>query len=297
MQLSSVLKIWAAQVRAPFLVLPVILVGIGGAVAHHDGAIVWQRLVLCVIGVVLAHVAVNLFNEYSDNRTGIDHHTRRTPFSGGSGNLQAGRTLPRSVLTVAIVALGIAAVIGMYLAAQSGWLVLLFMALGGTTAVFYTTHLAKWGIGELMAGLCLGSLVVAGTYFTQTGAITRELLWLSVPPGILTGLLLFLNEFPDAQADRAGGRRHLVILLGHRGAAVTYCLALALCYGVIVGGVITGWFPIPLLLAALTLPLGVKTSITALRHGEQFEKMVPALGTNVIVVLGTDLLMVMAYLL
>jgi 1,4-dihydroxy-2-naphthoate octaprenyltransferase len=49
-------------------------------------------LPLLLAGVVLAHISVNLFNEYSDYKTGIDFNTHRSPFSGGSGMIVSGKT-------------------------------------------------------------------------------------------------------------------------------------------------------------------------------------------------------------
>lgn len=296
MQLPVAVKAWITQVRTPFLSLSVVLVSIGGALAYHDGVFNMTRFLFCMIGVVSAHSAVNLFNEYSDDKTRIDHHTRRTPFSGGSGTIQAGLITPAAVLAAAVVTLCAAGAIGTYLAFVSGWAVSALMAFGVVTVVTYTTHLAKWGLGETAAGVGLGSLVIVGTYYTQSGWITAEAAWISVSPGILTALLLFLNEFPDAPADRAGGRKHLVILLGYKRAAILYCAALTLAYGIVVAGVAANVVPRTLLLSLLTIPLAVKAAVTAVRHGSLFEKMVPALGANVGVVLGTDVLIAVAYM-
>jgi 1,4-dihydroxy-2-naphthoate octaprenyltransferase len=295
MSFSKSLKIWAVQIRAPFLLLSVILVLIGGSVSFRDGGFKGLRFALAMLGVVLAHVAVNLFNELSDHKTGIDHHTRRTPFSGGSGTLQLGLTSPGAVGMAACGALLVAFGIGLYLSWVSGWFLMVLIIAGGTATVFYTSHLARWVLGELAAGICLGSFVVLGTYYAQTGNLTSAVAWLSVPPGILTALLLFLNEFPDVEADRMGGRRHLVITLGWKRAAMVYTAALASSYLILIVGVILGLFPATVLLALLTLPLAFKAASTALRHGGEFEKMIPALGANVGLVLGTDLLIAVAY--
>jgi 1,4-dihydroxy-2-naphthoate octaprenyltransferase len=289
-QQPSPVKVWAGQVRAPFLALSVVLVLIGGAVAHQDGQFDWLRFVLALVGVILAHAAVNMLNEHSDHRTGIDAHTTRTPFSGGSGTLQAGHTTPRAVLAVAAGCLLVALAIGIYLASVSGWLLLVFVVVGGLSTVFYTSHLARWMLGEMFAGLSLGTLVVLGTYFAMTGTLSPAVIWLSIPPGILTSLLLLLNEFPDAEADKQGGRRHLVIVLGWQRAAVVYVAALAASYLILVLGVVLGRLPATVLLALLTAPLAIKASLGALRHGANLERLVPAMGANVGVVLGTDLL-------
>ena len=290
------IKVWLEQIRAPFLLLSVLLVSIGGAAAYRDGTFYWFRLVLTIVGVVLAHIAVNLFNELSDHKTGIDNHTKRTPFSGGSGSLQAGNTTPHSVRNVAIITLLAALGIGLFLIRESGWLLIAFMIIGGIAAVFYTSHLARWMIGEIAAGVSLGTLVVLGTYYSQTGLLTPSVVWLSVPPGILTALLLLLNEFPDIEADRRGGRRHLVIILGLKGAAKLYMICIALSYLLLITGALTGHFPKMVLLTLLTIPLAVKASVNALRHGANQEKLIPALGANVGVVLGTDFLIAVAFL-
>ena len=297
MPFTNSLKTWMTQIRAPFLLLAVFLVAIGGAAAHHDGIFNPLRFFLCMIGIVLTHIAVNLCNELSDYRTGIDQHTRRTPFSGGSGSLQAGKTTYAAVRSVAIASLAVAAIIGCYLGVVSGPLVFFFMIAGGLTIVSYTPRLARWGFGEAAAGLCLGSFVVAGAYYAMAGTLSAGVLVASVPPGILTALLLFLNEFPDVEADRAGGRRHLVIRLGYRGAATLYAIAIAVTYLVIVAGVCFRLLPAMLLLGCLTIPLAIKVSIEAFRSGNLFEKFIPTMGMNVLIVLGTDLLLAAAYIL
>jgi len=134
--------VWAAQTRANFLLLSVLLVLIGTAAAWLGGVFEPLRAALIAVGVVLAHVSVNLLNEHSDHRTGIDASTRRTPFSGGSGTLQAGHTTPAAVLGAAGATLLAALAIGLYLVWSSGWPLLAFIVCGGLATVFYTSHLA-----------------------------------------------------------------------------------------------------------------------------------------------------------
>ncbi|MBW2277849.1 MAG: prenyltransferase [Deltaproteobacteria bacterium] len=287
--------IWMMQIRAPFLLLSVMLVLIGGAVAFQDEVFSGLRFALAMVGTILAHISVNLFNEFSDYRSKIDEDTTKTPFSGGTGNLQAGLTKPKAVLGAALGTGAVALAIGAYLSWLAGWWLMAFIGAGVLATVFYTSHLARWSLGELTAGACLGTFVVLGTYFAMAGTVNWEVVWLSVPPGILTALLLLLNEFPDVEADRKGGRRHLVIVLGYKGAAVVYLTALAAVYLILIAGVILRWFPPTVLIALLTLPLAIKASIGALRHGQDMEKLVPAMGANVGLVLGTDLLIAVAY--
>lgn len=294
--------------RSNFLLLSVLLVGIGLSLAawrmSADDVFSFVRALLLVVGVVLTHISVNLFNEYSDYKTGIDFKTRRTPFSGGSGMMQAGKTNPRSVLTAAIATLFIALVIGVYFCIISHWLLIVIVAIGGIAIVFYTDYLAKWLLGELFAGLTLGSLVVIGTYIAMTAhwqqpisdVLPLEVLLVSLPPGILTSLLLFLNEFPDVEADREGGRFHLVIWLGRKRASYLYAFGLFLVFALIIILPIFALTPPWILLALLTVPVAFRAGVTAIRYAEDIERLLPALGMNVIVVLATDALLAVGYL-
>ena len=288
--------IWLKEIRANFLVLAVVLVMIGGAVAWHDGSFNTGIFIITLIGVVAAHISVNLFNEYSDWKTGIDENTERTPFSGGSGNLQKGLLKPFQVRLTAWITLTVAFFIGLWLAWVSGWPVLILMGVGGIATVFYTDYLAKLIIGELAAGITLGSFVVIGTYFVQTGEITSGIIWASVSPGILTMLLLLLNEFPDIEADRAGGRRHLVIVFGKRISGIMYSILLMCVYLIFILGAVKGTMPITVLICFITFPVAVYTVYSVLRYGSEKQKIIPALGMNVMVVLITDFLLTVGYL-
>ena len=287
--------IWLKEIRANFLVLAVVLVMIGVAAAWHDGSFNSGIFIITLIGVVTVHISVNLFNEYSDWKTGIDENTERTPFSGGSGNLQKGLLKPFQVRLAAWITLTVAFFIGLGLAWISGWPVLILMGVGGIATVFYTDYLAKLIIGELAAGITLGSFVVIGTYFVQTGEITSGIIWASVSPGILTMLLLLLNEFPDIEADRAGGRRHLVIVFGKRVSGIIYSIFLMCVYLIFILGAVKGTMPVTVLLCFITFPVAVYTVYNVLRYGSEKQKIIPTLGINVIVVLATDFLLAVGY--
>jgi len=160
-------KAWLAQMRANFLILAVLLVAIGLVYAAKykvNGSFnVWHAILL-VIGTVSAHASVNLFNEYSDYRTRIDFNTQRTPFSGGSGMMVAGMTTPKSVLAASVFTLMLSAFIGVYFTIVSNWFIAVISLIGAFAIVFYTKLLARLLLGELFAGLTLGSLVVIGTF-------------------------------------------------------------------------------------------------------------------------------------
>ena len=108
---------------------------------------------------------------------------------------------------------------------------------------------------------------------------------------------MLLNEFPDAEADREGGRRHAVILFGKSHAAKLYVSIMFLMYVVLIGGIVLGSLPMTVLLALFPLPLALGAMIKALKYNNDFAQLVPALGMNVIVVLATDFLMAVGFML
>jgi len=282
---------WFHQVRGPFLILSVALVLIGVATAHHEGFHEGGHSVLLLLGVVLAHISVNLFNELSDCRTRIDEHTVRTPFSGGSGLLQAGRTSPRAVKAAAYGTLLTSGGIGLYFCFVRGWILLALIIPGAMAIRFYTSHLARWLVGDFAAGLTLGTCVVLGVHCVLTGHLSAQSVIISIPPGILTALLLFLNEFPDAEADQKGGRHHLVIHFGKKKSAVIYAGGLTVVYSIILVAPFVFDIPYTLLAALATLPLAVKAAAVVLKHPDDTARLIPALGLNVLVVILTDLLL------
>lgn len=216
----------AGVARVPFLALPVALgvAGVGATVAA-TGAVDPVRAVVATVGLVAAHVAVNALNEARDYETGVDEHTDPTPFSGGSGTLPSGELTPRGARGVGYAALALAGVVGVWSVWLVGWVLVPVIALGAVTILAYTPVFTKYGLGEIAAGAGLGSLPVVGIGLVQTGSMSVELLAISVPSFFLTFNLLLLNEFPDVEADRVGGRRNLVHRLGTDRAGQLYVLA------------------------------------------------------------------------
>ena len=194
------LKIWFLETRPQFLLLAVVLVLLGTAIAWNEGHFDGLRFVLTALGLLLAHASVNVLNDYFDYQSGIDLNTTRTPFSGGSGILAQGLLDATGVYRFGVGCLLAALPIGLYLTFVSGWKLLPLILVGGVVIYFYTSYLTKWLIGELWAGLGLGTLPVVGTYFIQTGHYSIEAFVAGLAPGFLTANLLFLNEFPDIEA-------------------------------------------------------------------------------------------------
>jgi len=245
------LKSYVGLARAPFLILPVTLIICGAGAAAFEGAVHWGPSLLALVGLVSAHIAVNSLNEWSDMRRGIDLETVRTPFSGGSGTLPAGDAPVGAALRLGLATSGIALLIGLWFLWSVGLVFLPFLLVGGVFVLGYTDALARIGIGEIAAGLGLGGLAVSGTALVQEGILGPAALAASVPAFLMTFNLLLLNEFPDEAADRKGGRKNLVLILGRSRAALVYALAGILVPVWIVGSAVQGVLPMWALLGAI----------------------------------------------
>ncbi len=271
---------WLGVARAPFLLLPFTLVGAGAAAAAWGGAFGWGPTLLAVVGLVLLHASVNALNEASDMTTGIDLATTRTPFSGGSGTLPAGLLSVRATRVFAYGCAAVGGLIGGWFALRLGPSFVLLMAVGAAAVLFYSEIFARSGLGEIFAGLGLGALPVWGAAWVQGSFPGPAALWAGVPAFFMTFNLLLLNEFPDEAADRAGGRRNLVLLLGRRPAALVYALAALLTPLSIVAAVVLGALPAAALAAVLPSLLLAKPIAWALGD-TSLPVPLPALGANV----------------
>ena len=291
------LKTWFMELRPPFLLLSFVLVFIGTAVAWHGGYFSALYFILAQAGMLLAHVGVNVLNDYFDYKSTLDLRTKRTPFSGGSGILPAQLLEPRGVYTLGVVSLFLAALIGVYFIAVHGWAFLPVMVIGGLSAYSYSPHISRWWLGEFLAGLNFGLLAVLGSYFAQTGHYSWEAVVAGLAPSFLSANLLVLNQIPDLDADTQVGRRNLVMVLGKSRAVWLYASLLVCTYLSIMLGVVFRLMPWPTLVALLTIPLAMQAIRGALQHYDDIPKLVPALAANVMTILATDALLAVGYLL
>ena len=291
----ATLKSYASIARAPFLLLPVTLVVCGVGAAALEGYMDWSRSLLALVALVAVHVSVNALNEWSDMRRGIDLMTVRTPFSGGSGTLPAGDATVGAALVVGLAGAAVGLAIGVWFLIEVGWGFLPFILVGAAFVLGYTDALARIGVGEVAAGLGLGGLAVAGTAFVLAETVGPAATAASVPAFLMTFNLLLLNEFPDEKADREGGRKNLVLMLGRPSAARVYGVAALLVPAWIVGAVVAGPLPYLALLGALPSALLIAPLRWAFGPADT-EVPIPALGANVIWNLTTNTVLGLALL-
>ena len=295
------MKKWLLIIRTPFLLLSVVLAFLGACIAWYESQEFGSSFhlgyaFLAGFGLLLAHISVNVLNEYFDYRSGVDLKTKRTPFSGGSGALPSGLITPRQALWLGVGTLLAATPIGIYFSIVSGWQLWPLLIAAAIMVVIYTPFILKMGWPEWAPGLGMGALPILGAYFVHTGNYAVPAIIASIPAGILVHNLLLLNEFPDVEADITAKRRTLPIVIGRKKAAIFYSVMTGLVYLWIIGWVIAGQMPLFSLLGLATLPLAIKAIIGSFKY-QDINKLVPAMANNVFVVLLTQLLMGIGYIL
>lgn len=283
--------------RASFLPLTVVIVSAGLAAASYTHRVFNPfDALLAMIGALLTHASVNVFNNYFDYRSRVDEKTMKTPFSGGVDILVEGKMKPPAALGIGLACLFGAALIGIYFLTRMLYPLLPILVYGLIAICLYTPVLSKiHALSEIVAGSGFGFMGL-GVYVTQTGVIDGTGISILVPVSILVALLLFLNEFPDADADKTAGRRHLVILLGRKRSAWIYVGGLVATYASIIASVAAQVAPVTALISLITIPIAYKAGRIALKNYDQVPKLVPALASNVMFILGTILLIAVGFL-
>jgi 1,4-dihydroxy-2-naphthoate polyprenyltransferase len=280
----GVIKILIGVARANFLSLTLVCIALAAVTSWRIGAsISTGLLVLVTIIGLCAHISVNAFNEYFDFKSGLDFLTNKTPFSGGSGTLVANPGASQLVLQLAVSTLSIVAGGGIYLIYQLGWQLLLIGVPGILLIYGYTRYVNRWPLLCLMApGFGFGVLMTLGAFWVFADQVTASAWVVSIIVTLLVSDLLLLNQFPDVEADRQVGRRHLPIVIGRRHSSGVYALLLLLSYSILVLSVSTSLLPWQSLLVLLTLLLTPKLLGGIFRFADKPARLGPYLGLNVL---------------
>ena len=165
---------------------------------------------------LLAHMAVNVFNNYFDYKLEVDRYTPKTPFSGGINLIVNNQIKPSTAFQVGVLCLIGAGLVWVYFLKLFFWPLFPIIVYGAISIYFYTAYLSRIpALSEIIAGTNYG-FIMLGASLTQYGNIGLVDFAVFILVSMLVGLLLFLNEFPDVEVDKMAGRKHLIILLGRK---------------------------------------------------------------------------------
>ncbi|MDE1829581.1 MAG: prenyltransferase, partial [Thaumarchaeota archaeon] len=197
-----------------------------------------------------------------------------TKFSGGTGVLPEGLLKPSEVYRVGIIMLVLGALIGAYFVYERGIIIAIILGFAIISIYFYSTRIVDSGLGEVFVAI-KGAMIVLGTYFVQTSHITAEPVLGGIVSGVLSSTVLFVNSFPDYDADKSHGRKTLVILLGRPKAAASTWIFPAMAHGIIIISVALHLFPLISLITLATIPISIKSCKALKLKFDKVEEFVP----------------------
>ncbi len=257
-QLLSPFEVWMLASRPK--TLPAAAAGVitGTALAVRDGHFRLGPALAALFVALLLQIGSNLANDVYDYERGADAGERHGP----TRVTQARLLTPQQVKIGMLFVFGLSAFLGVYLAFQAGWIVILIGLAAILSAIAYTGGpfpLGYYGLGDLFVFLFFGVAAVAGSYFVQVGTVRVEAWWMSLPVGWLIVDILVVNNLRDINADRAANKRTMAVRLGERGARTQYIALLVASYLILPVLAVFDVLPWTSLLTWLSLPLGWRT--------------------------------------
>ena len=290
------IKVWLRAVRIRFLLASIISVCLGLAInGWQNKTIDVGFAALTFVGVAALHASVDLLNDYWDYKRQIDTETNRTKFSGGTGVLPEGLLKPSQVYKAGMLMLIIGSAVGAFFIFERGITIAVILGFAIVSIYFYSTRIVDSGLGEVFVAV-KGSMIVLGTYFVQSSHITLEPVIAGIVSGVLSSTVLFVNSFPDFDADKKHGRKTLVIMLGKLKAASFVWVFPAVIYGIIVASVASGIFPVITLVTLATIPMAIKSAKSLKKNYDQVQELVPVMQGFVTYSRITGALFVVAFL-
>jgi 1,4-dihydroxy-2-naphthoate polyprenyltransferase len=276
-------RLYLDATRPPFLSVTFVAVLIGLASSLHDAVgVTWWVFVLAALGALMAHAAGNVLNDYYDDRNGTDpaNTQRLFPFTGGSRFIQNGvLTQRQTAIWGGALMLG-TVLVGFVLLSRGGQALLWLGLLGVVLAWAYSgppLALNAHGWGEIVVAVGFGLLIPLGIDLVLRESLAALPLVAGASYALLVSAILFLNQFPDLEADRLAGKRHWVVRLGARRARWIYGAMVLVAYGWLSAVVWTGVLPAWTLLALLPAPASLAAALILLRAAETPSELVPAI--------------------
>ena len=215
------------------------------------------KFILFLLACLLIQAATNLFNEYYDYKHGLD----KIDSEGISGSIVKGNLSPREVMVGALVLYALAFVLGLILTFLTSFYVLLVGLVCMLAGYFYTGGkypIAYSPFGEVVSGFFMGTIIIALSFYFQTGYVNADIIVVSLPLFIMIGAILLANNIRDLDNDKESGRRTYAILVGRNNAIKTMAISFIVVYLLNVLFIVTKYASWWNLLVFVTIPLAIK---------------------------------------
>src|SRR4028119_1456145 len=223
--MRQILTEWFRLARPFSLTAAAVPVLLGTALAYTDGAFDPYPFLAMLFGSLLIQAATNMFNEFYDERRGLDV----AGTVGIAGSIVGGHMHARAVLLGALFCYTLALFLGVYLIAVGGWQILVLGCLSALGGYLYSAGprpIAYTPASEAAVFLFMGVLIVVIAYAVQGAGFPPYVALAALPIGGPVAAILLANNIRDLVSDRRGGRRTLPIVFGREVGVIVYRLLL-----------------------------------------------------------------------
>ncbi|WP_342598690.1 1,4-dihydroxy-2-naphthoate polyprenyltransferase [Psychrobacillus sp. FSL H8-0483] len=227
-------RIWWKLTRPHTLTASFAPVFLGTMIALYDTNINWLLFLAMLFACLLIQAATNMFNEYYDFARGLDSEES----VGIGGAIVRNGVKPKTVMQLALLLYGVAALLGIYICYESSWMLLVVGAVSMLIGYLYTGGpypIAYTPFGELFSGVVMGMLIVLISTFIQVGTIPYSAILISIPSALLVAAIMLSNNIRDLVEDKEGGRKTMAILVGRKNAIKVLASFFIISYLWIVG--------------------------------------------------------------
>lgn len=250
MNLQTIIKLMDIKTLVAGIV-PVILGSIYSRYAFGKLNIIY--LILLSVAMILIQSATNMINDYFDFKRGADSKEKEKEKA-----LVSGETTPKQVLFIILIYQFIAFIIGIFIASQTSYYILLVAVIGEIISILYACGplpISYTPIGEVVSGITMGIGITTTVIYIHSGVFNLNTVLVAVPTSLFIGTILLSNNLSDIEEDRKIGRKTLPILIGIKNAeklwiinvvmllALTLLLALIRIYPIVVLVIVILLFP------------------------------------------------------
>jgi len=284
-------KIWIAST---------IPMAVGATLAYtRTGQFSWKWFLLGAMAIYLIEIGKNAINEYVDYRSGVDRFVaddKRTPFSGGKKTIIDGKLTLKENLIIGILTISAGCLIGVLAVLLREFNIFWIGLAGVFFALFYSLPPLKFsyrGLGETVVGITFGPLITSGTYLLQAHIIDLPVLLISLPLGFLIANVLWINQYPDFEADLQGNKRNSLVRLGKEKGVIVYAMLFIAAYlSIIIFAFFSNNYF--MFLPLLSIPLARRAVVVCRQYNDDIPRLIEANVKTVLIYQVTGITIIIA---
>ena len=229
---TNSIKAWILAARPKTLAAAATPVLLGCALAYTDGIFQWIPAILCFLFAFSMQIDANFINDYYDYLKGSDREDRLGPERACAQGWITLSAMKKGMIFITLLSCFWGLLLLKYCGLEMipvGLLCVLF-------AFLYTAGpypLAYHGWGDVLVIVFFGFVPVGCTYYTMAHDWTWNVTIACAACGLISDLLLMLNNYRDREQDKISGKRTLIVRFGEKAGRYAYLilgiLAVGLC--------------------------------------------------------------------